>query len=109
MPPQEPSRTVDRPGHEPAEDPLATTDQSRKSAAVDTNATSPYLRHSFGSTGTTDNGPPGSIVPAIPGYAIEGELGRGGTGVVYRGRQTELHRPVAIKMILGGKYADPVM
>ena len=43
--------------------------------------------------------------PEIPEIEIEEEIGRGGMGVVYRGRQTALDRPVAVKVILGGGCA----
>ncbi len=46
--------------------------------------------------------------PIIAGYVIEGELGRGATGVVYLGRQVRLNRPCALKVILAGAHADPV-
>ncbi|MEC9157881.1 MAG: serine/threonine-protein kinase [Planctomycetota bacterium] len=47
-------------------------------------------------------GPGGQVVP---GYELQGELHRGGQGVVYRARQLATNRPVAIKMMLQGRLA----
>src|SRR5437868_3643012 len=43
---------------------------------------------------------------AVPGYALLGELGRGGMGVVHRALQIKANRVVALKMIKAGADAD---
>jgi len=43
----------------------------------------------------------------LPGYSVERELGRGGTGVVYQARQLRPSRPVALKMVLVGRTRQP--
>ncbi len=59
------------------------------------------MRPDAGPRDTQDQGP-----PDVPGYSIEGELARGGQGVVYRAVQHETNRPVALKAILRGTLAS---
>jgi tRNA A-37 threonylcarbamoyl transferase component Bud32 len=55
--------------------------------------------------GRLESGPPevaddAARVPVVPGYEIEGELGRGAMGVVFQAVHTALKRRVALKMLL---------
>ncbi|OWK35174.1 serine/threonine-protein kinase [Fimbriiglobus ruber] len=59
-----------------------------------------------------DQGPPalpldGNALPVVPGYEVEGVLGRGGMGIVFRARHLRLKRIVALKMVVAGAYAGP--
>jgi hypothetical protein len=55
-------------------------------------------------------GHPGGVSgrpPALPGYEVVGELGRGGMGVVWAGVERRSGRPVAIKVVSEFLATDP--
>src|SRR5947209_3563143 len=64
-------------------------------------------RHAEGSTagGVEGHGP--ARVRAVSGYAIVGEMGRGGMGGAYKAWHVALTRHVALKMIRAGHDATP--
>jgi serine/threonine-protein kinase len=70
------------------------------------------VRHFFPVTDLPETPPlpPGlhDSFPNIPGYEVLEVLGRGGNGIIYRVRHTNLDRVVALKMLLSGEFASPI-
>jgi tetratricopeptide (TPR) repeat protein len=86
------------------DEPLAGSPPGAPPATV-THSSGSGLAVTAGAAGGTRR-PTNRAVPAIEGYEVVGELGRGGMGVVYRARQVLLNRPCVLKMILAGVHAE---
>ena len=67
-----------------------------------------HIHDEWVTTGRAGNHvPTTNVLPEIPGYEIERELGRGGMGVVHLAKEITPNRTVALKFLPGGPFAAP--
>jgi serine/threonine protein kinase/ABC-type amino acid transport substrate-binding protein len=99
IPSQNPSTVSDNaPPHKP--DP-SSQEETLPPPTEPSQGTAPPPQTEFRSSGS----PADQVFPAIPGYELQQELGRGAMGVVFKALQVHVKRVVALKMILSGTHA----